>query len=586
MMGGRFAPAASGVRVARSHMSQQPIDALFFSYFEEFDRWHNDRDAPPAPGTSTSTVSATHGTTELDRARLQSVTIDGKQYDLARFLSHIATGDTTDYRRYDSACLTRLSGTFFESLASRHGHEIRHVNHVARPDLPALAARWSPRCIFLSSTFFMTVAAMMNAVRHVRSAWPDVPIVIGGLYLIELAKSLSPGQFRAVLSMCGADAYVQSPRAEDPVLRILRRGATPLEDLHLPATWVRRNGKYVWCDTPEPDFPIDDNWIRWDELSQEGLYHTVNMRTARSCAFSCSFCTFPVTQGPLTLGEPRMLEYELERLKRTGVRSLIFIDDTFNVPMPRFRELVDILARHDFEWYSYFRCQYADDDIVKRMVDAGCRSVFLGYESLDDQVLKNMNKAVNLKAFERGTEILKRNGLTCHANFIIGFPGDRAENTHRFIQFIDDHGIEFYNAAVWFSSPSTPIAARSAEFGVEGTRYDWKHDTMSSQEAFELEAWVVGRAKESAWVSEISAMSFWSEIVLYSNGLTNDEAKQTLRTYNDLAGRDLTRPAVDTAPGVARLRRLLDEKPFAPVDGVARVESAPALTVGRRGGDS
>ena len=29
------------------------------------------------------------------------------------------------------------------------------------------------------------------------------------------------------------------------------------------------------------------------------------------------------------------------------------------------RQLVDVLARHDFQWYSYFRCQFADDDIVE-----------------------------------------------------------------------------------------------------------------------------------------------------------------------------------------------------------------------------
>ena len=54
------------------------------------------------------------------------------------------------------------------------------------------------------------------------------------------------------------------------------------------------------ADMSEAELGLADNYIRWSELPQtEHLYHTVHMRTARSCAFKCAFCEYPVNQGPL-----------------------------------------------------------------------------------------------------------------------------------------------------------------------------------------------------------------------------------------------------------------------------------------------
>ena len=98
-----------------------------------------------------------------------------------------------------------------------------------------------------------------------------------------------------------------------------------------------------------------DAYIRWNHLPQtDHLYHTVHTRTARSCAFNCAFCEYPVNQGPLTLAPLDAIRRELDELTELGiVRSLVFTDDTFNVPRKRFQEIVRLLTRYDFEWYSF-----------------------------------------------------------------------------------------------------------------------------------------------------------------------------------------------------------------------------------------
>ncbi len=566
--------------------TSQKVDALFFSYYEDIDRWHNDY-APSASGPTGKPAllmdpEDPDGLSILARTARQCVSIDGGIHDFARYLSLAHSGHTADYRRFEAFSMTHLSGAYFESLARRNGFDVRHINHATRVDLERLGQAFEPRLVMFSTTFMTEVANVLDAMQHIRRAWPKATLVVGGLFLVELQKAVSERDFQRLLISFGAHAYVITPQGEASFLALLKGQGRALNELDLPGTWLREGRTFAPCSGEEPNLPIDDNWVRWDELEQGSLYHAVHTRTARSCAFVCSFCSYPANQGPLTLQSPETLEEELRRLERVGhVGSLIFTDDTFNVPPGRFKELCRVLARHDFQWYSFFRSQFADEETVRLMVDSGCQGAFLGYESLDDQVLKNMKKAVTRKAYERGTAMLKRHGIACHANFIIGFPGDKRENTLTAMRFLDEHGIEFFNATPWYCSPATPIWSEREAYGVEGAYYRWKHDTMAVEEAIELEDWCRTATKHSVWMSELGARNFWTELFLYSNGCSVHDAQRMVRTFNQHIGRELTSAALAADCDFAWLGQRLRELNFPSPPGEQYYQPAQAAVTSK-----
>ncbi|MEO1699896.1 MAG: radical SAM protein [Planctomycetota bacterium] len=523
----------------------ESIDALFLSYFEDVDRWSTD-----LPDTRTRATGSParlvgrddpNGATILARSARQAVTVDGRTLDQSRFFSLAAHGTTSEYRRYDTFSISHLSGKYYESLGARHGYRVRHVNVATRVDLERLSAEVTPRWLMVSSTFMTEPAHLLEALQHARRAFPGVPVCVGGLFLVEVEKSVAPRDWQRLLLSLRADVYAVTPLGEAAFLELLKHDSADVDPARLPGAWVKEGRTFVKSDAAEPGLPIDDHWVRWDELAQDGIYHTVHTRTARSCAFACAFCSYPANQGALTLSSPDTLRAELESMKRSGrVRSIVFTDDTFNVPMPRFVELVDVLKDFDFEWYSYFRSQFATEDVVARMVDSGCRGVFLGYESIDDVVLKNMRKAVNRKAYERGTELIVDAGLMTHANFIVGFPGDRPENADEILRFVDDFGVDTYHVTPWFCSPATPIFGEDQRerFGIEGKYLRWKHDTMTSEEALEIEDWSINRAKESVWTTDLGGRSFWTSVMLMANGLSRDDLRRATRAFGTRVGVD------------------------------------------------
>lgn len=555
-------------------MSAQPLDALFLSYFDDVDRWANDLDATSGPATGSPARrvprDAPDGHSFLARIARESIALPEGALDLSRFLALAAHGDLRQHARYDAFAINQLSGKYYESLAAREGFTLVHLDMVNRLDVAALPARFAPRFVMLSSTFATETSHLLDAIQHVRRAYPGTPLVVGGLFLVEVQKALGDSRFQRLLGALGADVYVVSPFGEQAFLALLHGDGRADTWSTLPGAWVRRGASVAPTGVADQGVPIDAHFVRWDAVDPAGLYHVAHTRTARSCAFACAFCSYPANQGALTLEDPATLALELDSLRRSGrVRTLVFTDDTFNVPAPRFKELCRVLARYDFRWYAYFRCQFADPETIALMLDAGCQGVFLGYESLDDVVLKNMRKAVTRKAYERGTELVKRAGFATHANFIVGFPGDHAANVATALEFVDRHELDFYYFSPWFCSPATPVSNERERFGIEGNFMRWKHASMSSDEAIALCEDTIGAARHAAWLGDLGARSFWSELFLYENGVARPDARFIGRTYARLVHGATTREALRADPDVRRVGELLARGSF-PVPPVQR----------------
>jgi anaerobic magnesium-protoporphyrin IX monomethyl ester cyclase len=547
----------------------QPIDGLFISFYTDFDRWHNDTGLDyqvPSLARNRGTLDA------LSNERWMKdevdLVIDGKLYDFSRFLSWVHQGTTKDWERYDPFSMTLLSGTYYLSLLSRHGFEVRVANTAHRQKLNQLSRQYDPRFLLLSTTLMFDAVdreLVSVAVSQLRQAWPEAIVVLGGLSLVSYRKNLSPQYFRRLLLSYAADVYVVSARGETPLLQILRRRSVAeiVSGAPIANTYVSSNGHILDIgQNIEPELSMDETYIRWSSLPQvDHLYHTVHTRTARSCAFKCAFCEYPVNQGPLTLALTTTVAKELEELKALQtVRSIIFTDDTFNVPLPRFKELLHVLTKFDFEWYSFFRPQYVDAETASLMKESGCRAVFAGLESVDEAVLKNMNKVATVDHYRRGIEHLKKHGISVHANFIVGFPGETETSARKISCFIDEMGIDFCTVCTWAYIPSTPVETRKVEFGIQGCGLNWKHNTMTSAEAECIARQVVNDQRSA--VHNAVRGEAWTEFLLYSNGLSTDEARRTISTFNTFLGRDVSTDEIIASPLYKDLKVILDRHPM------------------------
>lgn len=180
--------------------------------------------------------------------------------------------------------------------------------------------------------------------------------------------------------------------------------------------------------------------------------------TSRGCPALCTFCLWPQTHSGhrwrLRSADDvaNEVRYALENFP--GLKEIFFDDDTFNYQKARTIELCKKLKPLNFTWSCTSRVT-TDYETLKAMREAGCRLMIVGYESGDQQILKNIKKGATLDMAERFTRNAHSLGLTIHADFIVGLPGETRESIRRTIDFAKRLDCETIQVSIAHPYPGT-----------------------------------------------------------------------------------------------------------------------------------
>ena len=89
------------------------------------------------------------------------------------------------------------------------------------------------------------------------------------------------------------------------------------------------------------------------------------------------------------------------------------------------------------------------------MREAGCRLMIVGYESGDPQILKNIKKGATVDMAQRFTKDAHALGLTIHADFIVGLPGESRDSLRKTIDFAKKIDCETIQVSIAHPYPGT-----------------------------------------------------------------------------------------------------------------------------------
>ncbi|MBZ5604027.1 MAG: radical SAM protein, partial [Acidobacteriia bacterium] len=134
--------------------------------------------------------------------------------------------------------------------------------------------------------------------------------------------------------------------------------------------------------------------------------------------------------------------------------EIFFDDDTFNYRKARTLELCAELKKLNFTWSCTSRVT-TDYDTLKAMKEAGCRLLIVGYESGDEQILRNIKKGATIDMARRFTENCHKLGLVIHGDFIVGLPGETRETIRNTIDFAKKLDVETIQVSIAHAFPGT-----------------------------------------------------------------------------------------------------------------------------------
>lgn len=195
--------------------------------------------------------------------------------------------------------------------------------------------------------------------------------------------------------------------------------------------------------------------------------------SSRGCPFTCSFCASQHfwDRKYRTRSSDSVLN-ELSHWIGKGFRTWMFEDDNFTIQKDRVRDIcAGITEMGKFSWQCASRAEtMQDEDIVRTLSMAGCKTVWLGIESFSQGSLDRCNKKTTVDKMITGINTLRKYGISPRCQFIIGLPGDTLEDINETARVIKKHNIPAGGNVLWIL-PGTEAYYKAKMKGFSDSTY-------------------------------------------------------------------------------------------------------------------
>ncbi|MGN2248286.1 B12-binding domain-containing radical SAM protein [Frateuria sp. GZRR35] len=277
--------------------------------------------------------------------------------------------------------------------------------------------------------------------KAIRDHSPGLPIIWGSYF---------PTLFTdAALNAPYVD-YAVRGQGEDTLLELVSALTGDGPPLHAIAGLSWKDGERIVHNrarpfsrgNPPPLLPYEKLGDPRKYLSRTFLGHrTVAHQAALGCRYHCTFCGVAAMFGGATaLPAAARLERELGHLKNElGADSVQFFDHNFFDREAEMVPLLDVLARLELPWWCFARADALinlSEESWKLVRKSRLRMAYIGAESPDGQMLKEIRKGTRPDQTLEVAEVCRRHGVIPEFSFMVAPPTNTEEETEQTFAFI------------------------------------------------------------------------------------------------------------------------------------------------------
>jgi len=190
--------------------------------------------------------------------------------------------------------------------------------------------------------------------------------------------------------------------------------------------------------------------------------------TSRGCPYRCHYChNSTAKQKPYYYSIEHTLMQTRQHVALVGAKKMFFIDDDFTANRERLVQLVPHLPK--LPWACNARAGHIYADMAETLQMHGCTHVLFGFESGSQRVLDLMNRKATVDQSVKAIQACRKVGISAIGSFMVGYPGETAEDLKETERFILDQKPAF-SGICW----TVPMPGSALFNSLEKPCRDWK----------------------------------------------------------------------------------------------------------------
>jgi len=214
------------------------------------------------------------------------------------------------------------------------------------------------------------------------------------------------------------------------------------------------------------------------------------IQTTRGCPLNCGFCSVTAFNGAHYRQRP--IAEVVREFRTIREKRVLVVDDNLIGTRPehvaRAKELFRALARADLkkEWVAQATINIADDEeLMSLAAKAGCRGVFIGFESPNPEELRGLGRKFDLlknRDTRASVRRVQRHGMMVAGSFILGLDIDKPGIGRRIAEAAVRYGVDTINVGFLTPLPGTRLWDRmksERRIARDAFPEDWKYYTLT-----------------------------------------------------------------------------------------------------------
>lgn len=441
-----------------------------------------------------------------------------------------------DAKPFHNADLLWNGIMYLATFLSKRGLTFDYVNlfQFEKSKLKEKLVKNNIRSIAITTTIYTMADPVMEVISFVKQHNTTAKIIVGGPLIEKQAGSMDDEKRQMFFSYIGADFFILDREGEQALANVVTALKEERDFSEIRNIAYRQDATYRMTPIEYENNSLEENRIDYSLFTKEEIGESINVRISKGCPYSCTYCGFPLRSKKYRyLGTEYIID-ELDDIDKFGtVKNLFFMDDSVNIPKARFKDLMRCMAERNygFRWNCFLRCDSCDEETIELMQQAKCEGVFLGLESANEQLLKNMNKTSRKEHFLKTVPLFKKAGMVVFVSIFTGFPGETYETFQETLDFLKEIEPDFYRPQLWYCDPVTPIWEQRDKFGLKGTNFAWSHNTMDAKTACDLNDKAFLSLDTPVWVPD-PGFNFISVFYLMHRGMSIEKQKLFLQCFN------------------------------------------------------
>jgi radical SAM superfamily enzyme YgiQ (UPF0313 family) len=221
---------------------------------------------------------------------------------------------------------------------------------------------------------------------------------------------------------------------------------------------------------------------KWEIFKGLGYVSTNIVEVTRGCTHNCKFCSTSPFYKHLHRKRPiKDVVRDIKKVISFPRKFVVLIDDNIICDKDYAKKLFKAIKPLKIIWGSQATADIGEDEeLIKLAAESGCFALFIGFDSISKQNLKEVDKKHNkIEDYKRTVKLLHKYGIGIEAGFMFGFDHDSKEIFKHTLDFLIETKIESFLAMYLTPIPGTDMYKEYKKqdrlLTDDYSKYDFRH---------------------------------------------------------------------------------------------------------------